>query len=209
MKVNLKKDDKFDETSALHQRQKKLFFLILGIFIGCLSLYFYSLFGDENKVSNTPKSSIAKDESKVHQASVIKEEKALNSDKDRAAMQQVLSHFVKKYYSYDQKNSKKHLEDSKEYLTPEFYKELSMSEEKTTTVPPFAYRIVKGIAYSDYQTVNDTPHWTLEVNAELQDEKKKKYSSIDVEFVIDLEKRKDDWKVAYFAVTGKGIQENE
>ncbi|MCY7967824.1 hypothetical protein MOB49_12050 [Bacillus haynesii] len=194
-----------DKKSVSYRRQKKLFFLIAGIFFGCLSLYLYSLFGE----SDTPKSGSDKEVSQVDMESPIKEEKIITDDKDKAEMQRVLSQFVRTYYSFDKKNPQKHLEDSKKFLTAEFYKELSMSEDSNATVPPFAYRAVKDISYSDYQTVNGTPHWTLAVNADLQDEKKRTYSSIEVEFVIDLDKRKGDWRVAYFAVTGKGINENE
>lgn len=94
-------------------------------------------------------------------------------------------------------------------MTPEFYKELSLAEESDTKVQPFAYRQVQDISFSGFTVVNGTPHWILSVNAELMDEKKKITGTIEVEFELDLKKRKDNWTVSYFAVTGKGLKENE
>ncbi|QAT68050.1 hypothetical protein EQZ20_24565 (plasmid) [Bacillus glycinifermentans] len=212
MKNKLREEANYDEkTELLHKRQKKIFYLIVSIFIACLSLYIFSFFAEEKKASNRDDDSSliapTNDKNKVTHKPAIKEDKV--QDADKAEMQRVLSSFVKNYFEYDQENTQKHLEESKKYLTPEFYKELNMSEENSMKAPSFAYRVVKDISYSSYETVNETPHWTLNVDADLLDEHKKKYSSIKVEFAIDLEKRKDDWKVAYFAVTGKGIQENE
>uniref|UniRef100_UPI003F6DD4D5 hypothetical protein n=2 Tax=Bacillus TaxID=1386 RepID=UPI003F6DD4D5 len=99
--------------------------------------------------------------------------------------------------------------ESKKYLTPEFYKELSLAEENNTKVQPFAYRKVQDISYSRFSLVNGKPHWIASVNAELLDEKRKVTGTIEVEFELDLDKRENNWTVTYFAVTGKGLKENE
>lgn len=146
-------------------------------------------------------------EQSTSKSSVVKEEKA--DDKDKQEMQQTLKSFIESYYSYDFENKAKHLKASKKYLTPEFYKELSLAEENNTKVQPFAYRKVQDISYSGFSLVNGKPHWIVSVNAELLDEKRKVTGTIEVEFELDLDKREDNWTVTYFAVTGKGLKENE
>lgn len=146
-------------------------------------------------------------EQSTSKSSVVKEEKA--DDKDKQEMQQTLKSFIESYYSYDYKNKDKHLKESKKYLTPEFYKELSLAEENNTKVQPFAYRKVQDISYSGFSLVNGKPHWIASVNAELLDGKRKVTGTIEVEFELDLDKREDNWIVTYFAVTGKGLKENE
>lgn len=191
-------------------RQKKLLIVICIVFIGAIMLY---CIGGSNKgkvTKNERKESLIKEnrsEQSTSDNSIVKEEKA--DDKDKQEMQQTLKSFIKSYYSYDYKDKDKHLKESKKYLTPEFYKELSLAEESDTKVQPFAYRQVQDISFSGFTVVNGTPHWILSVNAELMDEKKKITGTVEVEFELDLKKRKDNWTVSYFAVTGKGLKENE
>ncbi|MES5398134.1 hypothetical protein ABU952_18730 [Bacillus amyloliquefaciens] len=194
-------------------RQKKLLIVICIVFIGAMMLYCIGGSNKEKVTKNERKESLMKENrseqstSDTSDNSIMKEEKA--DDKDKQEMQQTLKSFIKSYYSYDYKNKDKHLKESKKYLTPEFYKELSLAEENDTKVQPFAYRQVQDISFSGFSVVNGTPHWILSVNAELMDEKRKITGTVEVEFELDLEKRKDNWAVSYFAVTGKGLKENE
>lgn len=191
-------------------RQKKLFIVICIVFIGAMLLYFMGGGNKEKVTKNEQKESLVKEDSleeSISKSSIVKEEKA--DDKDKQEMQQTLKSFIESFYSYDYKNKDKHLKESKKYLTPEFYKELSIAEENNTKVQPFAYRKVQDISYSNFSLVNGKPHWIVSVNAELLDEKMKVTGTIQVEFELDLDKRKDNWTVTYFAVTGKGLKENE
>ncbi|MEK4692343.1 hypothetical protein [Bacillus sp. FSL W8-1202] len=191
-------------------RQKKFFIVICIVFIGAMLLYFMGGSNKEKVTKNEQKESLIEGDSSeqsTSKSSVVKEEKA--DDKDKQEMQQTLKSFIESYYSYDYKNKDKHLKESKKYLTPEFYKELSLAEENNTKVQPFAYRKVQDISYSGFSLVNGKPHWIASVNAELLDEKRKVTGTIEVEFELDLDKREDNWTVTYFAVTGKGLKENE
>ncbi|AMK74801.1 MULTISPECIES: hypothetical protein [Bacillaceae] len=191
-------------------RQKKLFIVICIVFIGAMLLYFMGGSNKEKVTKNEQKESLIEgnsSEQSTYKSSVVKEEKA--EDKDKQEMQQTLKSFIESYYSYDYKNKDKHLKESKKYLTPEFYKELSLAEENNTKVQPFAYRKVQDISYSGFSLVNGKPHWIASVNAELLDDKRKVTGTIEVEFELDLNKREDNWTVTYFAVTGKGLKENE
>ncbi|MEC1666423.1 hypothetical protein [Bacillus mojavensis] len=191
-------------------RQKKLFIVICIVFIGAMLLYFMGGSNKEKVTKNEQKESLIEGDSSeqsTSKSSVVKEEKA--DDKDKQEMQQTLKSFIESYYSYDYKNKDKHLKESKKYLTPEFYKELSLAEENNTKVQPFAYRKVQDISYSGFSLVNGKPHWIASVNAELLDGKRKVTGTIEVEFELDLDKREDNWIVTYFAVTGKGLKENE
>ncbi|MGG3718827.1 hypothetical protein ABET08_01055 [Bacillus subtilis] len=191
-------------------RQKKLFIVICIVFIGALLLYFMGGSNKEKVTKNEQKESLIEGDSSeqsTSKSSIVKEEKA--DDKDKQEMQQTLKSFIESYYSYDYKNKDKHLKESKKYLTPEFYKELSLAEENNTKVQPFAYRKVQDISYSRFSLVNGKPHWIASVNAELLDEKRKVTGTIEVEFELDLDKRENNWTVTYFAVTGKGLKENE
>lgn len=191
-------------------RQKKLFIVICIVFIGAMLLYFMGGSNKEKVTKNEQKESLIEGDSSeqsTSKSSIVKEEKA--DDKDKQEMQQTLKSFIESYYSYDYKNKDKHLKESKKYLTPEFYKELSLAEDNNTKVQPFAYRKVQDISYSGFSLVNGKPHWIASVNAELLDEKRKVTGTIEVEFELDLDKRGDNWAVTYFAVTGKGLKENE
>ncbi len=191
-------------------RQKKLFIIICIVFIGAMLLYFLGGNNKEKVTNNEQKESLVKEDSSEHstsKSSIVKEEKT--DDKDKQEMQQTLKSFIESYYSYDYKNKDKHLKESKKYLTPEFYKELSLAEENNTKVQPFAYRKVQDISYSGFSLVNGKPHWIAGVNADLLDEESKVTGTIEVEFELDLDKREDNWTVTYFAVTGKGLKENE
>ncbi|CUB20610.1 hypothetical protein BN2127_JRS9_03363 [Bacillus subtilis] len=191
-------------------RQKKLFIVICIVFIGALLLYFMGGSNKEKVTKNQQKESMIKEDSSeqsTSKSSIVKEEKA--DDKDKQEMQLTLKSFIESYYSYDFENKDKHLKESKKYLTPEFYKELSLAEENNTKVQPFAYRKVQDISYSGFSLINGKPHWIASVNAELLDEKRKVTGTIEVEFELDLDKRGDKWAVTYFAVTGKGLKENE
>ncbi|CAI6329567.1 hypothetical protein [Bacillus subtilis] len=191
-------------------RQKKLFIVICIVFIGAMLLYFMGGSNKEKVTKNEQKESLIEGDSSeqsTSKSSIVKEEKA--DDKDKQEMQQTLKSFIESYYSYDYKNKDKHLKESKKYLTPEFYKELSLAEENNTKVQPFAYRKVQDISYSRFSLVNGKPHWIASVNAELLDEKRKVTGTIEVEFELDLDNRENNWTVTYFAVTGKGLKENE
>ncbi|WP_439187766.1 hypothetical protein [Bacillus subtilis] len=199
-----------EKTDKKIVRQKKLFIIICIVLIGAMLLYFMGGINKEKVTKNEQKESLIEGDSSeqsTSKSSIVKEEKA--DDKDKQEMQQTLKSFIESYYSYDYKNKDKHLKESKKYLTPEFYKELSLAEENNTKVQPFAYRKVQDISYSRFSLVNGKPHWIASVNAELLDEKRKVTGTIEVEFELDLDKRENNWTVTYFAVTGKGLKENE
>ncbi|MCY7855013.1 hypothetical protein ACX0MX_19435 [Bacillus cabrialesii] len=208
MRKNPANEEKTDNKKIV--RQKKLFIIICIVFIGAMLLYFIGGSNKEKVAKNEQKESLIegdRSEQSTSRSSLVKEEEA--DDKDKQEMQQTLKSFIESYYSYDFKNKDKHLIESKKYLTPEFYKELSLAEETNTKVQPFAYRNVQDISYSEFSLVNGKPHWIVNVNADLLDEKRKVTGTIEVEFELDLDKREDNWTVAYFAVTGKGLKENE
>ncbi|MED2914208.1 hypothetical protein [Bacillus velezensis] len=198
------------EDQNIKRRQKNMLILTCGVLIGASLLYFIGGKNKEVITSSEPNDSLITDEKTdqpLSKSSLIKEEKADTNDK--RGMQQILKHFLESYYSYDYKNEEKHLKESKKYLTTEFYKELSLSEENNTKVQPFAFRKVRDISYSGFTLENGKPHWTIDVKADLMDKKERITGTIEVEFEVDLEKRKDEWVVSYFALTGKGLKENE
>lgn len=196
------------DSSAKEKRQSqiKLFFLMVIILVSAMALYFTIPSETED---NSTQSDPAKEEFFDHEKeNNRKSDRLINEhdieDSEKEKIQIVSKKFITEYYSYDHKKND-NLAKAKSYLTPEFYDELKNVEEKVG----FSYRGINDISFRSFEVNNGIPRLQVYVETSQLNEKKQMVRTVDVQFDIELKRQKNDWKVSYFSVIGKGIKEHE
>lgn len=200
------------ESKREKNRAKKIYFLLLSVFIIGLSIYLYQrMFPTDaiKKTEDTKETMIIHDQIK-HENNDSKSDGAKETSKDDVEeIKDVIKEFISAFYTYDENKRGEHLEASKPYLKDDFYKELVLTDDENTKVPFFSYRNVKDISFLDYTKNEDTYRFVVDTTSELLDDKKTRISTVGIEFNIDVAKVKNDWKVSYFTLVGKSIVDDE
>lgn len=196
------------DASAKEKRQSQIKLLFLMVFIlgAAMVLYFTMPSEAEDKSSQSePAKEVFIDHEKENN---LKSDRLINEhdieDAEKEKIQRVSKKFITEYYSYDHKKND-NLAKAKNYLTPEFYAELKNGEEKVG----FAYRVIDDISFRNFEVNNGIPRLQVYVETSQLNEKKQIVRTVDVQFDLDLKRQKNDWKVSYFSVIGKGIKEHE
>lgn len=184
------------------KKQKKIYFLIVSVFIFTGTILIYSNFNTNTK----PK----KDNNLISEENINSERKLSNiNNKEQENFKNIAKEFINTYYSYDKNNPQINITNSQKYLTNDFYKELLSVDDENTKVPIYTYRKVTNINLTNLEKEDDFYRYTALVESDLLDENNNKISKLTVEFCIDLTKVNDTWKIPYFTLTGKGIQKYE
>lgn len=208
MKDNFEKGPRDEE---LHRRQKKMFLILVVVFILAIALYAYSKITEDTVSSNPKEDDLinSSDVSTVDSDYMLDESNNDVEEEEEENMRALIKEFIAVYYSYDYKNPLQHVELAEPYLTKDFYAELYDSEMNSMEAPVYKYRKITDIKYYDLELDKTQSEWRVMADAELFDEENNLISTITVEFNINLLKESDGWKVSYFSLIGKGIEVNE
>lgn len=184
------------------KKQKKIYFLIVSVFIFTGTIFLYS------KFCTTPESN--KNDELIVKSDVISKENLNDfNNTEQENLKNIVTEFINTYYCYDVNNPQINITNSQKFLTDDFYKELLSVDDENTKVPTYSYRKVTNVKLDDVEKEGKVFRYTALVESDLLDENNKKISKLEVKFCIDLTKVNDIWKIPYFTLTGTGIQKYE
>nr|WP_195366205.1 hypothetical protein [[Eubacterium] tenue] len=192
------------------KKQKKIYFLIVSVFILTGTIFLYTKFFINTESNKNDDSVLIKNDDLTIKNSINSKENLSDfNDTDQKNLKNIVKDFINIYYSYDKNNPQINITNSQKYLTDDFYKELLLVADENTKVPTYSYRKVTNIELTNAEKEDAVFRYTALVESDLLDENNNKISKLQVEFCIDLTKVNDTWKIPYFTLTGTGIQKYE
>ncbi|CEN25495.1 Uncharacterised protein [[Clostridium] sordellii] len=192
------------------KKQKKIYFLIVSVFIFTGTIFLYSKFYTTPKSNKNDRLIVKSNDGLIVKSNVSSKENSNDfNNTEQENLKNIVKEFINTYYSYDANNPQINITNSQKFLTDDFYKELISVDDENTKVPTYVYRKVTNVKLTNAEKEGKIFRYTALVESDLLDENNKKISKLEVEFCIDLTKVNDTWKIPYFTLTGTGIQKYE